>query len=80
MKIFNFISDFSQLTGVHKVIMDINEALKDYGIKICSKTPYEFIHKDLHIKSSQYVKYSSIMMFRHSIVFIHERRMVLCSC
>lgn len=77
MKIFNFISDFSQLTGVHKVIMDINEALKDYGIKICSKTPYEFIHKDLHIKSSQYVKYSSIMMFRYSIVFIHERRMVL---
>ena len=78
MKVFSFISNLTEVSGVHKVLIDIHTAVKDvYDAKIVGTIPYEQINKNLKIPQSDYMRLSNPFIFNNSIVFIHERRYLL---
>ena len=78
MNIYNFNLQLYKVTGIQSVLVDIHEALKDrYTCRIAGNIPYEKVNKDLGIKIDEYVYNRNYIQFRNSIVFIHERRLLL---
>ncbi len=78
MNIYNYNLQLYKVTGIQSVLVDIHEALKDrFTCRIAGNIPYEKVNKDLGIKRDEYVYNRSYIQFRNSIVFIHERRLLL---
>lgn len=66
------------MTGVQKVMMDVHHALTSkYNAKIVGTIPFDKVHTDHHINRNEYVKCINPFMFYHSIVIIHERKLLL---
>lgn len=78
MKIYNYITNLQEISGVQKVMQTIHSALKeDFDIKYASTIDFCFINKDLNIIKNDYIKVSNFKDLRNSIVILHERRIVL---
>lgn len=76
--IYNFIHSYTEVTGVHKVAVSINKALRnDYKIVYSSFDKYEDVNSNLSIKKEEFVKLKFLRIKRNSIIILHERRMVL---
>ncbi|MFG6426147.1 glycosyltransferase family 4 protein [Lepagella muris] len=76
-KVFQFNKELYKVTGIQKVLMDIHEALRtEFDCKIVGEIPYEKVNKNLEIAETDYVRYKNPLMFRNSIVIIHERRLL----
>lgn len=76
-KVYSVNTELYKVTGVERVMMDVHRAIcHDYDAKIVSKLPYEKVHKDHKIARADYIQMKSIFMFRHSIVIVHERKLL----
>ena len=66
-----------KVTGVEKVMLDIHHAVKgEYDAKIVGDIPYDEVRPEHNIKREEYVQKKSWLMFRNSIVIVHERRLL----
>lgn len=76
-KVFQFNLELFKVTGIQRVLLDIHEALKkDYECRIVGNIPFERVDRNLGIAETDYVKFRNPLMFRNSIVIIHERRLL----
>ena len=76
-KIFSIDFQLYKVTGVEKVMLDIHHAVQDeYEAKIVGNIPYAEIRPEHNIKTEEYVQKKSWLMFRNSIVIVHERRLL----
>lgn len=74
-KVFQLNSELFKVTGIQRVLLDIHEALQDdFDAKIVGTIPYDKVDTTLGIAKADYHKMSSPLMFRNSVVIIHERR------
>lgn len=74
-KVFQLNSELYKVTGIQRVMLDIHEALKDeFDAKIAGNIPFEKIDKALLIGKEDYLQFKNPLMFRNSVVVIHERR------
>jgi len=77
-RVFSIDFQLYKVTGVEKVMLDIHHAVKDeYEAKIVGNIPYEKVRPEHNIKKREYVQKKSWLMFRNSIVVVHERRLLL---
>ena len=77
-KVFSFDNCLNTVTGVHKVLMDIHEAIKDtFDAKILGTLEYRELHSDLHIKEEEYQKIGTFLNLRNSILIVHQRRLAI---
>lgn len=77
-KLFSFNSELCRITGVQKVLMDIDSAVAaDYDAKVVGTIPFEDIHKNINIDRANYIKFKNPFMFYRSIVVVHERKYLL---
>ncbi len=77
-KVFQFNTELFKVTGIQRVLMDIHEALKDeFNAKIVGTIPFEKVNNSLNLSSSDYCKMRNPLMFRNSVVIVHERRLLL---
>ena len=77
-RVYSLDTQLYKVTGVEKVMLDIHHAIKDeYDAKIVGTIPSENICKEHNILSDEYVKFNNPFMFYNSIVFIHERKLLL---
>ena len=66
-----------KVTGVEKVMLDIHHAVKEeYDAKIVGNIPYDEVRLEHNIRKEEYVQKKSWLMFRDSIVVVHERRLL----
>lgn len=73
--VFSFNSELHKVTGVQKVVLSIHNALKDeYSAKVVGLKSYSEVNPNLGIKEEEYVKWRNPFMFKHSVVFVHERK------
>lgn len=76
-KVFQFNLELFKVTGIQRVLLDIHEALKeDYECKIVGNIPFDQVNSNLGIAETDYVRFRNPLMFRNSIVIIHERRLL----
>ncbi len=76
-KIFQFNKELYKVTGIQKVLLDIHDALKeDFECKIVGNIPYNKLNPNLNILKKDYIKYTNPLIFKDSIVIIHERRLM----
>lgn len=76
-KIFQFNTELFKVTGIQRVLLDIHEALKEeFDVKIVGNLPFNKVNQNLDISESDYVRFRNPLMFRNSIVIIHERRLL----
>lgn len=76
-KIFQFNTELFKVTGIQRVLLDIHEALKEeFDVKIVGNLPFNKVNRNLDISESDYVRFRNPLMFRNSIVIIHERRLL----
>lgn len=74
-KVYSFNSELHKVTGVQKVVLSIHNALKDeYSVKVVGLKSYSEVNPNLGIKEEEYVKWRNPFMFKHSVVFVHERK------
>lgn len=77
IKVFQFNTELFKVTGIQRVLMDIHEALKDeYEAKIVGNTTFNKINKDLDISENDYIRFRNPLVFRNSVIIIHERRLL----
>lgn len=77
-RIYSFDGQLYVVTGVHKVLMDIHNAIKDsFDAKVLGTLEYEELNPDLHIKREEYRKIGSIFSLRNSILIVHQRRLAV---
>ena len=73
--VFSFNSELHTVSGVQKVVLSIHNALKDeYSAKVVGLKSYSEVNPNLGIKEEEYVKWRNPFMFKHSVVFVHERK------
>ena len=73
--VFSFNSELHTVSGVQKVVLSIHNALKDeYSAKVAGLKSYSEVNPNLGIKEEEYVKWRNPFMFKHSVVFVHERK------
>lgn len=76
-KVFQFNLELFKVTGIQRVLLDIHEALKDdFDAKIVGNIPFQKVHANLGISKGDYLKFRNPLMFRNSVVIIHERRLL----
>lgn len=76
-KVFQFNLELFKVTGIQRVLLDIHAALKeDYECRIVGNIPFDQVDSNLDIADTDYVKFRNPLMFRNSIVIIHERRLL----
>ncbi|MDE5789711.1 MAG: glycosyltransferase family 4 protein [Muribaculaceae bacterium] len=76
-KVYQINRELYKVTGIQRVIMDIQNAIKEsFDTRIVGTIPYNKIHKNLKIPKDSYLSINKIFKFRHSIVIIHERRLL----
>lgn len=74
-KVYSFNAQLYKVTGVQKVLMDVQHAVcGEYDARIVGTVPFEGVHKDLGICREEYVRFRNPFMFRNSIVVLHERK------
>ncbi len=77
IKVFQLNTELYKVTGIQRVMLDIHEALReDYDAKIVGTIPYDKVDKSLRIGERDYVRFQNPLMFRNSIVIVHERRLL----
>lgn len=77
-RIYSFDAQLYVVTGVHKVLMDIHNAIKDsFDAKVLGTLEYEELNPDLNIKREEYRKIGSIFSLRNSILIVHQRRLAV---
>lgn len=80
-KIYSFDNRLFEITGVHKVLMDIHNAIKDnFDAEVLGTLEYEELNPDLNIKREEYRKIGSIFSLRNSILIVHQRRLAAKYC
>lgn len=76
-KVFQLNTELYKVTGIQRVLLDIHEALKDYfDAKIVGNIPYDKVNGNLGISEDDYQRFRNPLMFRNSVVIIHERRLL----
>lgn len=77
-KIYSFDNRLFEVTGVHKVLMDIHNAIKDnFDARVLGTLEYEELNPGLNIKREEYRKIGSIFSLRNSILIVHQRRLAV---
>lgn len=77
-KLFSLDFQLYKVTGVEKVMLDVHHAVKDdYEAKIVGNIPFEKVRPEHNIKEEEYVQCKNLLMFRNSIVIVHERRLLI---
>lgn len=77
-KIYSYDNQLYVVTGVHKVLMDIHNAIKDsFDATVLGTLEYEELNPDLHIKREEYRKIGSLLSLRNSILIVHQRRLAV---
>lgn len=77
-KVFSIDFQLSKVTGVEKVMLDVHRAVKDYyEAKIVGNIPFEKVRPEHGIKEEEYILCKNWLMFRNSIVIVHERRLLV---
>ncbi len=76
-KVFQFNLELFKVTGIQRVLLDIHAALKeDYECRIVGNIPYDQVNSNLGIAETDYIRLRNPLMFRNSVVIIHERRLL----
>lgn len=76
-KVFQFNINLNKVTGIQRVMLDIHEALKDdFNAIIVGNIPYDKVDVNLGISQADYIKFKNPLLFRDSVVIIHERRLL----
>lgn len=76
-KVFQFNLELFKVTGIQRVLLDIHEALKgDYQCRIVGNIPFDQVNSNLSIAETDYIRFRNPLLFRNSIVIIHERRLL----
>lgn len=76
-KVFQFNLELFKVTGIQRVLLDIHEALKeDYECRIVGNIPFDQVDSNLDIAETDYIRFRNPLLFRNSIVIIHERRLL----
>lgn len=76
-KVFQLNTELYKVTGIQRVLLDIQEALRDdFEAKIVGNIPYGKVNGSLGISGDDYLRFRNPFMFRNSIVIIHERRLL----
>lgn len=76
-RVFSYNTVLDKVTGVQRVMMDIHHAVQDSTTaKVVGDIPYEDIDPNLGIKREEYVQRKGLFMFRNSVVFVHERKVL----
>lgn len=77
-KIFSIDFQLFKVTGVEKVMLNIHHAVKDdYEAKIVGNIPFKNVRPEHGIKEAEYVQCKNWLMFRNSIVVVHERKLLI---
>ena len=77
-KVFSIDFQLHKVTGIEKVMMDIHNSVKgEYAAKIVGNLPYSRIKKDHGISKEDYLRIRNPFIFHNSIVFVHDRRLLL---
>ncbi len=77
MKVYQLNTELYKVTGIQRVLRDIHEALRqDFDAKIVGTAPYGKVDATLQIPEEEYVKLRNPLMFRNSLVIVHERRLL----
>ena len=77
-KIFSIDFQLYKVTGVEKVMLDIHHAVQGgYKAKIVGNIPFDKVRPEHNIQKEEYVQFKNLFMFRNSIVFVHERRLLI---
>lgn len=78
MKVFSINTELDKVTGVQKVLMDIHRAISsDYDAKIVGTLNYSDVNPLHNIMRNEYIKWRNPFIFYNSIVFVHERKLLL---
>ncbi len=76
-KVFQLNTELYKVTGIQRVMLDIHEALREgYNAKIVGTIPYDKVDRALCIGERDYVRFRNPLMFRNSVVIVHERRLL----
>lgn len=76
-KVFQFNTELFKVTGIQRVLLDIHEALKDdFDTKIVGNISFDRVNENLGIAKVDYLRFRNPLIFRNSIVIIHERRLL----
>jgi glycosyltransferase involved in cell wall biosynthesis len=76
-KVYSIDFQLYRVTGVEKVMLDIHRAVKgEYEAQIVGNIPYDKVRPEHNIKKDEYVQKKSWLMFRNSIVVVHERKLL----
>lgn len=76
-KVYSIDFQLYKVTGVEKVMLDIHHAVQgEYEAKIVGNIPYAEVRHEHKIKKDEYVQKRNWLMFRNSIVIVHERRLL----
>lgn len=76
-KVFSINTELDKVTGVQKVLLDVHRAVKDdYDARIVGTIPYEKVNGNHGISRAEYMQLKNPFMFRNSIVFVHERKLL----
>lgn len=76
-KVFSIDFQLYKVTGVEKVMLDVHRAVKEYyEARIVGNIPFEQVRPEHGIKKEEYLKCQNWLMFRNSIVIVHERRLL----
>lgn len=77
IKVFQLNTELYKVTGIQRVMLDIHEALREgYDAKIIGTIPYDKVDRALRIGERDYVRFRNPLMFRNSVVIVHERRLL----
>lgn len=75
VNIFSFDNHLMLLTGAHRVLVDIHNALRDeFHSVIVGTIPYDKVNPVLGIEKGDYIQLKSVFQLRNSILFLHQRR------
>lgn len=76
-QVFQLNTELYKVTGIQRVLLDIHEALRDdFDAKIVGNIPYDKVDSSLNISKGDYLRFKNPLMFRNSVVIIHERRLL----
>lgn len=76
-KVFQLNTELFKVTGIQRVLLDIHEALKDeFDAKIVGTVTYDKVNGNLGVSEGDYIKFRNPLVFRNSVVIIHERRLL----
>nr|MBQ5604515.1 glycosyltransferase family 4 protein [Bacteroidales bacterium] len=77
-KVYSYDPQLYVVTGAHKVMMDVHNAIKEiFNAKVLGTLDYSELHPDLNIKQEEYQKIGNIFSLHNSILIVHQRRIAI---